>query len=165
LIESAYQVSERLGLALWTEDEAGPFQTIPRPGDSWQPAGHPAHVPHEYIRNGTAKLLTLFHPADGQVQVKGATSATNDVLHTWLKEELTAILATITPVPLVAVPAVNRALWHMWCVGHITAERRKPPGRSDRPGFCGGFRRGGAGNGETSRRDCPSPGIAFRHRG
>ena len=24
--------------------------------------------PHEYIRNGTAKVLTLFHPADGRVR-------------------------------------------------------------------------------------------------
>ncbi|NIL98064.1 MAG: transposase, partial [Planctomycetales bacterium] len=47
------------------------------------------------MRNGTAKLLTLFHPADGQVRVKGVTSCPNTVLHPWLKQELTEILATL----------------------------------------------------------------------
>jgi len=107
-------MGERLGLAVWGEDEAGPFQTIPCPGQSWRPAGHPAQQPHEYIRNGTAKLLTLFHPASGQVHVKGVTRCSNDVLHAWLKEELTAILATITPSPLLADPEVNRAFWQVW---------------------------------------------------
>ena len=36
--------------------------------------------------------MTLFHPADGQVRVKGVTSCPNTVLHGWLKEELTTIL-------------------------------------------------------------------------
>ena len=65
MIEDAYTLGERLGLAVWCCDEAGPFQTIPHPGPSWQPEGQPAQQPHEYIRNGTAKVLTLFHPADG----------------------------------------------------------------------------------------------------
>jgi hypothetical protein len=60
LIEKAYKMGESLGLAVWTEDEAGPFQTAPYPGSSWEPEGHPNRQPHEYIRNGTAKLLTLF---------------------------------------------------------------------------------------------------------
>jgi len=29
LIERAYHIAEMLGLALWCEDEAGPYQTIP----------------------------------------------------------------------------------------------------------------------------------------
>ena len=56
-------------MAVWGEDEAGPFQTIPYPGQQWCPAGHPARYPHEHVRNGTAKLLTLFHPASGAVRV------------------------------------------------------------------------------------------------
>jgi hypothetical protein len=79
LIEQAYQVGEKLGLAVYTEDEAGPFQT----SLSWSElaaAGQPQHQPHEYIRNGTAKLLTLFHPKSGEVRVKGAQS-TNAVIH------------------------------------------------------------------------------------
>jgi hypothetical protein len=67
-------MGEALGLSVWNGDQAGPFQTLPYPGSSWEPEGHPQHRSHEYIRNGTAKLLTLFHPADGQVRVKGVTS-------------------------------------------------------------------------------------------
>lgn len=53
---------------------------------------------HEYIRNGTAKLLTLFHPATGQVRVKGVTSCTNAVLHQWLKQELASVVQSL-PTP------------------------------------------------------------------
>ena len=56
-------LGEQLGLDVWCEDEAGPFQTVPQPGPSWQPEGQPAAQPHEYFRDGTAKVLTLFHPA------------------------------------------------------------------------------------------------------
>ncbi len=65
------------------EDEAGPYQAIPQPGASWQPEGHPALQPHEYERGGTAKLLTLFRPATGQIRAKGVVSVTNAVLHPW----------------------------------------------------------------------------------
>ena len=61
-----------MGLAVWVEDEAGPYQTVPYPGESWQPGGQPVHQPHEYIRNGTAKMLTLFHPASGECGSKGS---------------------------------------------------------------------------------------------
>ncbi len=77
------------------EDEAGPYQAIPQPGASWQFQGHPALQPHEYERGGTAKLLTLFRPATGQLRAKGVVSATNAVLHPWLKEQLSEILAEI----------------------------------------------------------------------
>ena len=69
---------------MWTGDEAGPFQTTPYPGGSGQPAGLPAHQPHGCLRAGTAKLLTLPHPASGRVRVKGVTSGTNAVLHPWV---------------------------------------------------------------------------------
>ena len=74
MIEQAYRKGESLGLSIWTEDEAGPFQTLPYPGQTWQPEGKPKRQPHEYVRNGTAKMLTLFHPSDGRVRVKGVTS-------------------------------------------------------------------------------------------
>jgi len=92
-------VGEKLGVAVWTQDEAGPYQTIPYPGASWQPTELPVRQPHEYIRNGTAKILTLFHPASGQVRVKGVISSTNAVLHPWLKQELSAILQTLPDAP------------------------------------------------------------------
>ncbi len=82
LIEQAYTQTD---LPVWTQDEAGPYQAIPQPGTHWQPTTSPARYPHEHIRHGTAKLLTLFHPVSGQVRVKGVTSATNAVLHPWLE--------------------------------------------------------------------------------
>ena len=106
-----------MGLAIWTTDQAGPFQTKPYPGHSWQPSGLPQRQAHEYIRNGTAKLLTLFHPADGQVRAKGVTSCPNTVLHPWLKQELTEILATLPQPAKVLEPSENRACWEMWFEG------------------------------------------------
>ena len=80
-----------MGLAVWGMDEAGPYQAIPQPGMRWQPLGWPARYPHEHVRHGTAKLLTLFHPVTGQVRVKGVTRCPNVVLHAWLEAELSAI--------------------------------------------------------------------------
>ena len=117
MIEQAYGLGESLGLSIWTQDEAGPFQTLPYPGQSWQPEGEPKRQPHEYVRNGTAKLLTLFHPSDGQVRVKGVTSCTNAVLHPWLQQELSAILDDLPQPTADLDPAVSRALWEQWCAG------------------------------------------------
>jgi DDE superfamily endonuclease len=98
-------------------DEAGPYSATPVEGTSWHLQLHPKTYPHEYIRNGTAKMLTLFHPATGRVRVKGVTSTTNPVLHGWLKQELSAILAALPEPPPVLDPQVNRAFWESWCQG------------------------------------------------
>ncbi len=117
MIERAYRTGEACGLAVWTEDEAGPFQTLPYPGVSWQPQAQPARYPHEYLRRGTAKMLTLFHPASGQARALGVTSSTNVVLHGWLKRELPTILAEL-PERAGAVSAeANRAEWGEWQAG------------------------------------------------
>ena len=71
LIEHAYRTGEAMGLAVWCTDQAGPYQTIPYAGQSWRPEGRPARLPHEYLRDGTAKVLTLFRPADGHVHLHG----------------------------------------------------------------------------------------------
>jgi transposase len=113
LIEAAYTQKE---LPLYTEDEAGPFETIPQPGHSWQPQGEPLRYPHEYIRNGIAKMLTLFCPATGEVEVKGVLSTANKVLHPWLKEQLLEILAHL-PAPLPLSMTENLALWEQWQAG------------------------------------------------
>jgi hypothetical protein len=81
------------------EDEAGPYQAIPQPGTCWQAEGHPAVQPHEYERGGTAKLLTLLRPATGEIRAKGVRSVTNAVLHPWLKEQLSAVLAEVSVSP------------------------------------------------------------------
>lgn len=111
MIERAYQEAEAVGIQLWGEDEAGPDQAIPQPGSSWQPEGEPARQPHEYVRGGTAKLLTLFRPATGAVRAQPTEHATNAELHPWLKAELTAILATCPPPP--AEPTPGRR-WSDW---------------------------------------------------
>lgn len=95
LIELACEQAEAAGIVQLNEDEAGPYQAIPQPGASWQPEGHPVLQPHEYERGGTAKLLTLFRPATGHLLARGVLSAPNAVLHPWLKEQLSAVLAEI----------------------------------------------------------------------
>lgn len=40
----AGEAAEALGLRVWFEDEAGPFQASPHPGVSWQPESQPAHT-------------------------------------------------------------------------------------------------------------------------
>jgi hypothetical protein len=115
LIEDAYTLGKQLGLEVWCQDEAGPFQTVPQPGPSWQPEGKPAQQPHEYFRQGTAKVLTLFHPRTGEVRVHGVTSCTNKVLHGWLQQELAEIVAALPNVPPTA--AASREAWERWLQG------------------------------------------------
>ena len=130
MIEDAYAQGEQRGLAVWCCDQAGPFQTIPYPGQSWQPQGRPAQPPHAYIRNGTAKVLTLFPPADGPVRHQGVTGCPHDVLHGWLKQELTAILGTRPEALAPADVSVLRASWERWQQGltvRPTLAQRLPP--------------------------------------
>ena len=115
LIEGAYRLGKSLGLAVWCCDQAGPFQTVPHPGPNWRPEGDPARQPHEYIRNGTAKVLTLFHPADGRVRIEGVATCPNAVLHPWLKRELWEILAGLPDPPPTAT--ASRAAWERWQAG------------------------------------------------
>jgi hypothetical protein len=129
LIEQAYLQATQLGLDLWCEDEAGPFQTAPVAGTSWQPEGQPARQDHEYVRNGTAKLVTLFHPRDGQVRVKGVRRCTNEVLLSWLQGELAAIVAKLPSAPELPAPE-RRALWERWQEDlqvRITLPAQPPP--------------------------------------
>ena len=48
-------------------------------------------------------MLTLFHPATGQVRVRGVTSCPNVVLHAWLEAELLTILEALPPLRLLLV--------------------------------------------------------------
>jgi hypothetical protein len=116
LIEDAYRLGEATGLAVWCADQAGPYQTIPYPGQSCRPEGDPARLPHEYLREGTAKALTLFHPADGRVRLDGLTACPNAVLHPWLKRELAEILAAM-PAPAPETAGGWRPAWERWQEG------------------------------------------------
>ena len=106
-----------MGLVAWNEDEAGPHQAIPHPGASWEPEGKPACQPQEYIRGGTAKMRTLFHPSTGQVRVKGVTSSHNVVLRPWLKEEIASVLAALPEPKQERALQEERALWECWQAG------------------------------------------------
>jgi hypothetical protein len=81
LIERAYQSAEDLGIAVCCEDEARPYGTEPYCASSWQCKGKPVPYSNDYFREGTVKMLTLFHPNTGEVRVKGVTNARNDTLH------------------------------------------------------------------------------------
>ena len=42
-------------------------------------------------------MLTLCHPASGELRARGVKSCTNEVLHGWLKEELAQVVAALPP--------------------------------------------------------------------
>jgi DDE superfamily endonuclease len=125
LIELAYHGAEPAGVLVWCQDEAGPYQAIPQPGASWQPSGQPLRQPHEYIRGGTAKLLTLFRPATGEVRAKGVSNAPNAVLHPWLQGELTQVLATLPALTTAETERPVLARWATW-LGHEPREPLPP---------------------------------------
>lgn len=110
MIARASRTAEELGIPLWCQDEAGPYQALPQTGPSWQPVGQPAHRPHDYLRGGTAKLLTLFRPATGEVRALPVAQATNAILHPWLQQELETILAALPP-PDPAAPGRQAVGW------------------------------------------------------
>jgi hypothetical protein len=101
-------------VAVWCQDEAGPYQTAPIAGQSWEPLGKARCQPHEYERNGTAKLLTLFHPASGHVRAQGVTNAPNSVLHPWLQGELEQVLAELPAVTTPEADQPAQAQWQVW---------------------------------------------------
>ncbi len=113
----AYRWAEPAGIPVWCQDEAGPYQTSPYPGASWRLAGDPLRQPHEYVRAGTAKLLTLLRPATGEVRANGVTSSRNAVLHPWVQTELTQILATLPSAPVAEADRPLAARWATW-LGH-----------------------------------------------
>ena len=112
-------------MPVWCQDEAGPYQAIPHPGASWALVGEPVRLPHEYVRGGTAKLLTLFRPATGEVRAKGVTHAPNAVLHPWLQAELTEVLATLPPVTVPEEERPPLACWATW-LGHAPRDPLPP---------------------------------------
>ena len=61
-------------------------------------------------------MLTLFHPHSGQVRACPVERATNAVLHPWLKQELTQILAHLPPLPPDAEEGWGRRFrdWGYW---------------------------------------------------
>lgn len=106
-----------MGLEVWCADEAGPFQAIPQHGLSWNSETDPKCLPHEYVRSGTAKLLTILHPANGQVIVKGVKTCTNAALHPWLKKQFEKILKNVPGSKNHLSKEENRKIWQHWQKG------------------------------------------------
>ena len=104
---------------MFGQDEAGPYQTKPQPGATWAPEGDPLRQPHEYLRDGTAKLLALLRPSTGELRAEAVTSAPNAVLHPWLQRELSAALTQLPPPPSDA-PYPELRDWRTW-LGHDPA--------------------------------------------
>jgi hypothetical protein len=76
-------------------------------------------------------LLTLIHPASGQVRVKGVRSSANAILHPWLKTELNGVLQTLPEAPPIDA-YTNRQLWETWQEGlslPITQPQELPASR------------------------------------
>jgi len=111
-LDAAYRLGEAAGLAVWCHDEAGPYQALPQSGRGWATLLQPPRLPHEYTRGGTAKLLTLCHPATGAVRAKGVTNTPNTVLHPWRQAERVAILNALPPLP--ATPRSPLCAWAYW---------------------------------------------------
>jgi hypothetical protein len=87
--------------------------------------------PHEYERGGTAKLLTRFRPATGQMRATGVSSVTKAVLHPWLKGERAAVLAELEQQqPAETLPPEEQrplaAQWKTWLWPHERAEGFPP---------------------------------------
>jgi hypothetical protein len=88
------------------------------------------HQPHEYVRGGTTKILTLFHPATGQVHLQPVSSCTNPVLHGWLKEQAGGDPGGAAGVRRAADAAATRAAWEAWQDGlaeRFTLPDQLPP--------------------------------------
>jgi transposase len=90
---------------------------MPYAGVNWQRETKARPLAHEYMRNGTAKLMTLFCPATGEVRVRGTRSCTNVVLHHWIQEACGAILATLPAEEDPLAPEENRQQWERWQAG------------------------------------------------
>ena len=83
------------------------------------------------MRGGTIKILTLLHPATGQVRVQPAARCTNRVLHGWLKATLAEIVAALPVVAAEPVdPAATHTAWQVWQEGlalRFTLPEQLPP--------------------------------------
>jgi len=149
-------LGEQLGLAVCCEDEAGPYHTILYPATRWQPQGDPKRIDPHFERTGIAKVVTLFRPATGEVRNQGVSNCTNAVLHPWVKEQVSQVLATLPKPTNELSPEENRAWWESWREGliqKVTLIKDLPPlrmlliwdnivGHTNRDLLCWLFRQG-----------------------
>src|SRR3954453_15446465 len=127
LIERAYTLGAALGLEVWCEGEAGPFQAVPQPGGSWRPRGHPA-----------ARVCPGWHlQGPDPVPSRDGTGAppAGQQLHqpdpAWLAQGAARVILAALPAP--AAPpdaAAPRAAWEAWQDGlaeRFTLPAELPP--------------------------------------
>ena len=128
LIEAAHRLGEAEGVTMWTEDEASPSQTRPIPGRGWYRVGEPAHYPHAYLHNGTARVLTLLHPRTGMVPPPGVTQSTHAVLHrgSWRSCVDPATLPPLSVPPPAEIHALE-VRWQEGLTRRITLPDALPP--------------------------------------
>ena len=69
------------------------------------------------MRGGTAKILTLFQPATGQVRLQPVLRSTNAILHPWLKATLAEIVGALPPVAASLEGEQTHRLWQAWQEG------------------------------------------------
>jgi hypothetical protein len=72
-------------------------------------------------------MLTLFHPASGQVRLEPVARSTNAIVHPWLKARLAEIVAAL---PAVAAPLdreQNRRVWQAGLTVRFTLPDELPP--------------------------------------
>ena len=93
---------------------------MPSVGGSWQIETKARPLTHEYIRNGTATLMTHCCPVTGAVRVKGTRSGINAVQHPWIPEELVSILAALPEPEEPRSAEENRRQWERWQEGLTT---------------------------------------------
>ena len=88
--------------------------------------GQPAKQPHEYMREGTAKLMTLFHPATGKVRVKGVLGTPNKVLHPWLQQQIEEVLKGLPAASDLPAEPDNWLQWQQGLCGRIASAEHLP---------------------------------------
>ena len=74
-------------------------------------------------------MLTLFHPASGEVRVKGVIQSTNAILHPWIKAQVEDILTSLPEKPILDKES-NCQAWKTWQSGlsvRITLPKQLPP--------------------------------------
>jgi transposase len=119
LLDLAYHVAEAMGIPLWCQDEAGPYQAVPQPGQS-RPARGQAALPAARVhprRNGQA--VDSVPSGHWRSSCKGVSRATNAVLHPWLKNELLQVLEELPEVAVGDRDAPAAARWATW-LGHVS---------------------------------------------
>ena len=127
MIEQAYEHAEAAGIEQLCEDEAGPYQAIPQPGEDWHREGHPTAAPRVRARRHR-QTADAVSSGDRGGAGRGVLSAPNAVLHPWLQDELQSILDQLdkTPLPVcVPLPEDHPLLltWQHWWWSY---ERPKP---------------------------------------